>query len=74
MEKNKEKQERFRRLATSRTNAVLRVLNTLGHCSNRSAYHYSEEEIKKIFSEIKSSVQATEAKFHFPRKGKKFNL
>ncbi|MCY4577248.1 MAG: hypothetical protein OXB96_02365 [Candidatus Kaiserbacteria bacterium] len=74
MEKSKEKQERFRRLATARTNSVLKTLNTLGHCSNRSAYHYSEEEVKKIFSEIENAVRGVKSKFHYPRNNKKFSL
>ena len=74
MEKNKEKQEKFRRLATARTNSVLKALNTLGHCSNRSAYNYSEEEVKKIFSEIENTVRDVKSKFHYPRSNKKFSL
>ena len=72
--KKKEKQERFKRLATARTNSVLKALNTLGHCSNRSAYTYSEEEVKKIFSEIETATKNVKAKFHYPRKNKKFSL
>ena len=74
MDKNKEKHERFRRLATARTNSVLKAINTLGHCSNRSAYEYSEEDIRKIFSEIENVTKEIKAKFHYPRRGKKFSL
>ena len=74
MSKLEEKRERFKRLATARTNSVLKTLNTLGHCSNRSAYDYSEEEVKKIFSEIESVTRDTKAKFHYSKKNKKFSL
>lgn len=67
------KRERFKRLATLRTNAVLRRLKVLGNCSNRSAYEYSEEEVNKIFSEIERKVREVKAKFHFP-KNKEFKL
>lgn len=70
---NEEKRERFKRLATQRTNAVLQKLKVLGNCSNRSAYNYSEEDIQKIFSEIDRRVRETKSKFHFP-KSKEFKL
>ncbi len=67
------KRERFKRLATYRTNEVLKRIKVLGNCSNRSAYTYTEEEINKIFSEIERKVKETKAKFHFP-KNKEFKL
>lgn len=67
------KRERFKRLATQRTNTVLQRLKVLGNCSNRSAYDYTEEEINKIFSEIERRVREIKAKFHFP-KNKEFRL
>ena len=65
--------ERFKRLATLRTNAVLRRLKVLGNCANRSAYEYSEDEVNKIFSEVERKVREVKAKFHFP-KHKDFKL
>jgi hypothetical protein len=67
------KRERFKRLATQRTNTVLQRLKVLGNCANRSAYEYSEEEINRIFSEIERRVRETKAKFHYP-KHKEFRL
>lgn len=68
-----DKKERFKRLATQRTNLVLNRIKVLGNCSNRSAYEYTEEEVNKIFSEIERRVRETKAKFHFP-KNKEFKL
>lgn len=62
------KRERFKRLATYRTNEVLKKLKVLGNCSNRSAYEYTEDEINKIFSEIEKMTRSTRAKFHFTKK------
>jgi len=67
MENQNSKRERFKRLAVYRTNEVLRKLKTLGNCSNRSAYEYTEEEINKIFSEIERKVKEVKAKFHFSK-------
>ncbi len=73
MTKNEVKKERFKRLATMRTNAVLKKLQILGNCSNRQAYEYDEQEIKKIFSVIEKQVIDTKARFHFSKK-KEFKL
>lgn len=60
--------DRFRRLATLRTNTVLKRLKVLGNCSNRHVYEYDEEDIDKIFSEIEKKVKEVKAKFHFPKR------
>ncbi|MFH1551719.1 MAG: hypothetical protein ABIC36_02460 [bacterium] len=72
-ENQNNKRERFKRLATYRTNEVLRRIKVLGNCSNRSAYIYTEEEINKIFLEIERKVKETKSKFHF-LKNKEFKL
>ena len=68
------KRNRFLKLATYRTNEVLRKIRILGHCSNRSAYEYSEAEVNKIFSEIDRELKTVRSKFVFPSKKKKFSL
>lgn len=67
------KRERFKRLATQRTNSVLQRLKVLGNCANRSAYEYTEEDVNKIFSEVDRRIREMKAKFHFP-KNKEFKL
>ena len=68
-----QKRERFKRLATYRTNETLKRIKVLGNCGNRSAYNYTEEEISKIFSAIEKKIRETKAKFHFPKQ-KDFKL
>lgn len=63
-----QKKERFKRLATKRTNAVLKQLKILGNCSNRQLYEYSEDQIDKIFSTIDKEVKEIKNKFYFPKK------
>lgn len=65
-----DKRERFKRLATYRTNQVLKRLKVLGNCANRSAYDYTEKEVGKVFSEIERKVKEIKAKFHFSKKEK----
>lgn len=55
--------ERFRRIATKRTNEILEKIRILGNCSNRSSYEYTEEEVNKIFSEIEKQLKFIKAKF-----------
>ena len=55
--------ERFKRLATKRTNEVLRKLKVLGNCANRQVYDYSREDVNKIFNVIHQKVKEIEAKF-----------
>ena len=73
LSKDEHPRDRFKRLATLRTNGVLKRLKVLSNCSNRSIYEYDEQDIEKIFIEIERKVKETKAKFHFPKK-KEFKL
>ena len=73
MASRQEKQERFKRLATTRTNIVIKRIKVLSNCANRSAYEYTEDEVNKIFSAIESEVRRAKSKFSFP-KNKEFKL
>ena len=65
---NKEKRDRFKRLAENRTNAVLKKLKILGNCANKNAYAYGSGEINKIFGAIEKKLKETKAKFNFSDK------
>lgn len=66
-------EEKFRRLATARTNEVLRRLKILGNCSNRQVYSYTDKDVEKIFSAIERKLKEVRAKFH-PRGENKFRF
>ncbi|MCX5997851.1 MAG: hypothetical protein NTV42_09670 [Chloroflexi bacterium] len=66
--------ERFRRLATLRTQAVLKRLQILGNCANRYVYDYDESDIDKIFLELERCVREVKAKYRQPKKGSEFKL
>lgn len=68
------KRDRFKRLATHRTNEVLRKLKVLSNCSNKQLYEYDEREIDKIFSEIEKKVKESKAKFNFAKRNERFHL
>ena len=67
---NETPEERFKRLATSRTNAVLDKLRILGNLSNRQLYRYSEEDIEKIFGTVSKQVKDVRAKFNAAKERK----
>ncbi len=66
-QENEMPRDRFKRLATLRTNEVLNRLKILGNCANRQAYEYTEKDVEAIFSAIERKVKETKAKFHFPK-------
>lgn len=72
--KKDQKRDRFKRLATSRTNEILKKLKILGNCSNRSAYEYSEEEVNKIFNAIEKAARESRSRFYYPTEKKGFKL
>ena len=46
------KREKFIRLAESRTNKILNMIQLLGNCSNKQSYEYTERDVDEIFSAI----------------------
>ena len=66
-------EQRFKRIAEVRTNAVLDRLRILSNLSNRQMYSYSEEDIEKIFSAINKQIKEIRAKFN-SRKEESFKL
>ena len=70
---NETPEERFKRIASVRTNAVLDRIRILGNLSNRQMYSYSEKDINKIFSAINKQIKEVRAKFN-SQKQEKFKL
>jgi len=70
---NETPEERFKRVAEARTNAVLDKLRILGNLSNRQIYGYSEQDINKIFSVINKQLREVRLKFN-SQKQEKFKL
>ncbi len=68
------KQQRFKRIASKRTEKVLDGLRKLGNCSNRGVYEYADEEVAKIFSAIDSELKRIKALFNSKAKSNKFTL
>lgn len=67
------KNDKFRRLATKRTNDIISKIRILGNLSNKSSYAYSEEEVQKIFKVIEDQLKDTKNSFLSKRK-REFSL
>lgn len=66
-------EDRFKRIAELRTNAVLEKIRILGNLSNKQMYSYSQEDINKIFSAINKQIKEVRLKFN-SNKQEKFKL
>ena len=74
-ERMNKKRERFKRIAEKRTQKILKTLDLLGNCSNKSNYEYTQKEVDKIFSAIEKKLKVTKNRFEIRQnKDKEFKL
>lgn len=59
----RDKRERFVSLATNRVNRTIRDIKLIGNLSNRSAYEYSEQDVKKILRALQREIESIRSKF-----------
>lgn len=69
-----DRSQRFKRIATYRTNAIIDKLRLLGNLSNKVNYSYTDEEMKKIFTTIDSQLRIIKTKFATGKEKNKFTL
>lgn len=73
--KNKEtNRDRFVRIIERRVNITLKNLDSIGKCSNRKNYEYSDEDVRKIFSEIEKKCKQIKSMFRGLKNDNKFKL
>ncbi|WP_120812906.1 hypothetical protein [Vogesella indigofera] len=58
-----EKREKFVRLAEQRVNRALNDLRLIGNLSNRNAYSFTDEDVKKIFRTLQKELDQAKARF-----------
>lgn len=69
------KNEKFRRIAESRTNKILDMIRLLSNCSNKNVYEYSSKEVEKIFKSIEDELENAKRSFTtIDKKSKQFKL
>ncbi len=57
------KRQKFVELAEARLNKALTDLQLIGNLSNRSAYEFTEADIRKIFSALQKSLDTAKGRF-----------
>ena len=62
-QKNETDNEKFKRIASARTQKIINMIQLLGNCSNTYVYAYSNEEVKKIFDAIEVELKISKDKF-----------
>ena len=68
------KEHKFKRIASKRVEVILKNLDLLSNCSNKSHYSYNTEDINKIFKTINTAVKISKSSFESKLKTKKFQL
>jgi hypothetical protein len=64
----KSRRARFVEVAGKRTNRVLRELQLLGNCGNKSAYEYTDADVARMFAAIEQELETARARFRKPEK------
>lgn len=71
--KNKDlKRQRFIRIAERRVNKILNDIDSLGKCSNKRNYKYSEEDVRKIFKAVDERLKSVRVLFSSPQDNKNY--
>lgn len=68
--------ERFQKVGLDRAENIIKSIQVFGKCHNTYSYEYSEQEISKIFKEIRATLRETELLFTHKKNnsnGNKFN-
>jgi hypothetical protein len=60
---NETRNDRFRRLAESRGDRLIREISLLGNLANRKNYEYTPEEVRQLFEPIERELQEVRALF-----------
>lgn len=62
-DKTSSKQEKFKELATKRTNDICHRIQQLGKLANRNTYVYDDQQVNLIFSTIEEQLRLAKGKF-----------
>ncbi|BBT18432.1 hypothetical protein WP8S17C03_44810 [Metapseudomonas otitidis] len=58
-----DKREKFVRLAEQRVNRAIKDISLIGNLSNRSAYSFTEDDVKKIFKALQKELDQAKSRF-----------
>lgn len=71
---NETKVDRFKRVASRRTQKVLDAMRKLGNCSNKGIYNYNDDDVTKIFHVIEQEFKRIKILFTTKSKNNSFSL
>ncbi len=76
MEPTDKKRDKFRELASNRTDKALEAIERIGNLSNRQLYQWDANEVRKIVKALRDEVAKVEARFETPntRRRDRFSL
>jgi hypothetical protein len=57
------KRETFIRLAEARVNKALKDVELIGNLCNRSAYEYTEDDVRKMFKTLQDALAKAKQRF-----------
>lgn len=57
------RREKFIELAEKRVNRALKDIRLIGNLSNRSAYEFTDEDVKKIFRALQKEIDWSKSRF-----------
>ncbi len=59
----RDKKEKFIQLAEARVTRAIKDVRLIGNLSNRNAYSYSEEDVRKIFRTLQRELDSAKSRF-----------
>ena len=59
----KDKRGKFVELAEARVNRAMNDIRLIGNLSNRSAYTYTDEDVRKVFRALQKELDVAKARF-----------
>ena len=68
MKKDETNRERFIRIAESRTQKIIDMLELLGNCSNPYSYEYTQKDVDKMYGAIEAALKESKARYNEPKK------
>lgn len=74
MKKIETPRDKFKRIASARTQKIIDMIQLLGNCSNKYVYEYTEEDLKKIFNAIETELRICKEKYSKDKSIDKFKL
>ena len=71
---NSKKETKFKKVASRRTENIIKHIKLLSNCSNKNNYSYSEDDTNKVFRAIDAELKICKALFNKNKPKKKFQL